>query len=408
MSASAELLAEPLRLRCGAELSNRLAKSAMSEQLADRRNAPTPELFELYRTWAGGGAGLLVTGNVAVDPAALSELRNVAVTSADPAVFRPWARSVEGTGTRLWVQLNHAGRQSPRFLSPEPVAPSAVPFASRGIRTAFATPRALTGEEIEGIIERFVVAARTFVDAGFAGVQLHGAHGYLISQFLSPLTNRRTDRWGGDATRRRRFLLELVRRVRAAIGGGVPLAVKLNSADFQRGGFGEEESLEVVRELGESGIDLLEVSGGTYEQAAMVGSGRASTLAREAYFLDYAAKARRVTDVALMVTGGFTTPAGMAEALCSGALDVIGLARPLTVDPDLPRHLLAGRDTHAQRRCPKTGMRVPDSLLEIQWHTRQMHRIASGKPVDPRLGAWPTLARAMLADPLNAYRRVRG
>ncbi|MEV4145350.1 NADH:flavin oxidoreductase/NADH oxidase family protein [Amycolatopsis sp. NPDC049691] len=399
------LLAEPLKLRCGAVLPNRLAKSALSEQLGDRRNAPTRELHELYRTWARGGAGTLITGNVMVDPAALGEPRNVTAT-ADPAGFRAWARAVEGTDTRLWVQLNHPGRQSPRYLSREPVAPSAVPFGSRGIRTAFAAPRALTGDEIEAIIERFAAAARTFVDAGFHGVQIHGAHGYLVSQFLSPLTNLRTDAWGGDAVRRRRFLLEVVRRVRAAVGDDVPVAVKLNSADFQRGGFTEEESLEVVRELGDTGVDLLEVSGGTYEKAAMMGSGRASTQAREAYFLDYAAKARSVSDVALMVTGGFATAEGMAEALRSGALDVVGLGRPLIVDPGLPARLLDGEDARAERLCPKTGVRLADSLLEIQWHTRQLHRIAAGKPVDRR-GALPTLVQAGLSDGLNAFRRVR-
>ncbi|MET8853560.1 NADH:flavin oxidoreductase/NADH oxidase family protein [Amycolatopsis sp. NPDC004625] len=400
------LLAEPLKLRCGTVLPNRLAKSALSEQLGDRRNAPTRDLHELYRTWARGGAGVLVTGNVMVDPAALGEPRNVAA-AADPAGFRAWARAVEGTDAQLWVQLNHPGRQSPRYLSREPVAPSAVPFGNRGIRTAFAPPRALTGDEIEAIIERFAVAARTFVDAGFHGVQIHGAHGYLVSQFLSPLTNRRTDAWGGDAARRRRFLLEVVRRVRAAVGDDVPVAVKLNSADFQRGGFTEDESLEVVRELGEAGLDLLEVSGGTYEKAAMMGSGRASTQAREAYFLDYAAKARSVSDVALMVTGGFATLGGMEEALRSGALDVIGLGRPLVVDPALPSRLLGGEDVRAERLCPKTGIRLADSLLEIQWHTRQMHRIATGKPADRR-GALPTLVQAGLTDGLNAFRRARG
>ncbi|MBE1576094.1 NADH:flavin oxidoreductase/NADH oxidase family protein [Amycolatopsis roodepoortensis] len=409
MSEPRELLAEPLKLRCGAILPNRLAKAALSEQLGDRRNRPTAELTELYRTWSRGGAGTLITGNVMVDPTALGEPRNVAVPrEPDATAFEPWARSADGTESRVWVQLNHPGRQSPRFLSRQPVAPSAVPFGDRGIRSVFATPRALTVGEIEAIIDRFGVAARTVLDAGFAGIQIHGAHGYLVSQFLSPLTNRRTDGWGGDALRRRRFLLEVVARVRAEVGDSVPIAVKLNSADFQRGGFSEEESLEVVRELGEAGIDLLEVSGGTYEKAAMMGSAKASTLSREAYFLDYAAKARQVSDVALMVTGGFTSAQGMAEALRSGALDVIGLGRPLIVDPALPGRLLDGEDVRARRTAPKTGLRLADSLLEIQWHTQQMHRVAAGKPVDPRLGAVRTLVRAGVADPLNAFRRVRG
>ncbi|MFF0149107.1 oxidoreductase [Amycolatopsis sulphurea] len=198
-------------------------------------------------------------------------------------------------------------------------------------------------------------------------MQLHGAHGYLISQFLSPLVNRRGDEWGRD---RSRFLLEVVRAVRAAVGDRVPVSVKLNSADFQRGGFSEDESLRVVRALDEAGIDLLEISGGTYEKAVMMGVARESTARREAYFLDYAAKARQISDVALMVTGGFTTAAGMAEALDSGAVDVIGLGRPYTVDPRLPARLLSGVDVRAERRCPRPGIR--------------------------------------LADPLNAFRRVRG
>lgn len=411
-TAAVELLAEPLRLRCGAVLAHRLAKSALSEQLGDRRNRPGRELVELYRTWSRGGAGVLVTGNVMVDPAALGEPRNVAVPAhGDPEIFREWARASAGTDGQLWAQLNHPGPQSPRFLSRQPVAPSAVPFGDRGVRSVFATPRALAPEEIDAIIERFAVSARTMIEAGFRGVQLHGAHGYLISQFLSPLTNLRTDAWGGDPVRRRRFLLELVHRVRAEIGDSVPLSVKLNSADFQRGGFTEAESLEVVRALGEGGLDLLEISGGTYERAAMMGltgASRASTRDREAYFLDYAAKARQVSDVALMVTGGFRTVEGMADALRGGALDVIGLGRPVTVTPDLPARLLAGEDVEAERVCPKTGIRLADSWLEIQWHTQQMHRVASGKPVDRRRGALRSLVVAGVSDPLNAFRRVRG
>lgn len=406
---SHEPLSEPLTLRCGATIPHRIAKSAMSEQLGDRRNGPTRELAALYRTWATGGAGVLVTGNVMVDPKALGEPRNVALPSEPSAAdYRGWAESVRGTDAQLWVQLNHPGRQSPRFLSRRPVAPSAVPFANRGVRSAFATPRALTGDEVEAIIERFVLAAKTFVDAGFAGIQLHGAHGYLISQFLSPLTNLRTDEWGGDAVKRRRFLLELVRRTRAAIGDRVPLSVKLNSADFQRGGFGEDESLEVVQELDAAGLDLLEISGGTYEKAVMMGVSKQSTVRREAYFLDYAAKARKVSEFALMVTGGFTTAEGMTEALKSGALDVVGLGRPMTVAPDLAGRLLAGDEVCAERLCPRTGIRLADSLLEIQWHTQQLHRVAAGKPVDRRRGALRSLVHAGLNDPLNAFRRVRG
>ena len=244
-----ELLAEPLELRCGAKLPHRIAKSALSEQLGDRRNRPSAELVELYRTWARGGAGLLCTGNVQVDPAALGEPRNVALPEKpDAAEYRTWADAVTGTDAQLWVQLNHPGRQSPRFLSRQPVAPSAVPFETRGIRSAFAPPRALTGEEIEAIIARFAQTARIVVEAGFDGVQLHGAHGYLISQFLSPLPTSATTSGAATPSDGGASCWRSCARF-APRSADRSLAVKLNSSDFQRGGFTEEESLEVIAQL---------------------------------------------------------------------------------------------------------------------------------------------------------------
>ncbi|QRP47198.1 hypothetical protein [Amycolatopsis sp. FDAARGOS 1241] len=250
MTAARDLPAEPFELRCVAVLAHRPAKPALSGQLGDRRNVPTRELAELYRTWARGGAGLLVTGNEMVDPAALGEPRNVALPAVpDPTARRPWARSVDGRRAAVGPAQPPRPAESAVPLTPTR-APSAVAFGNRAVRTAFAPPRAPTGDEIEAIVDRFALAARTFVEAGFAGVQLHGAHGYLISQFLSPLTNRRAGEWDRD---RSRFLLELVRRVRAALGDSVPVSVKLNSADFQRSGFAEDESLRVVHALSDSG-----------------------------------------------------------------------------------------------------------------------------------------------------------
>ncbi|RJQ71911.1 NADH:flavin oxidoreductase/NADH oxidase family protein [Pseudonocardiaceae bacterium YIM PH 21723] len=402
-----EVLAEPVKLRCGVVLPNRLGKAALSEQLASREGLPTVELLRLYRAWADGGAGLLITGNIMVDPTALGEPRNVAIPAApDPEPFRAWARTVGVAGTPLWVQLNHPGRQTPRFLSKQPVAPSAVPL-DVGVGGFFSPPRELTGAQIEALVERYAISARVLVEAGFTGVQLHGAHGYLISQFLSPLTNRRTDAWGGDAARRRRFLLEIVRAVRAEIGDAVPLSVKLNSADFQRGGFTEEESLDVVRELDNAGIDLVEVSGGTYEQAAMMGLAKNSTVRREAYFLEYARKVRRISEVTLMVTGGFRTAEGMAEAVTSGALDVVGFGRPMTLRPDLPARLLAGEAVEAQRPAPSTGWQPADSWLQLQWYCQQMHLLAAGKRPQPSRSAARALIVGGIKDPLNAFRRVR-
>ena len=279
-------LHDPLPLPSGLVLPNRLMKAAMSEALADSGNSPSDRLERLYRRWSRGVYGLLVTGNVMVDRTQLGEPDNVVIEDdRDLDALTRWAKSSHDAGVPIWVQLNHPGRQSnPLALGHTPVAPSAVPMSLPGSPT----PRELTSAEIEDIIERFVTAAAVCETAGFDGVQVHGAHGYLVTQFLSPLTNLRDDEWGGDPQRRMRFLLEIVRRIRARVSPGFAVSVKLNSADFQRGGFSEDESRDVVAALADEGLDMIEISGGNYESPAMSGSAAASTRAREAYFLDYA------------------------------------------------------------------------------------------------------------------------
>ena len=262
-------LTQPFTLRNGTVLPNRIAKAALSECLSSPGFAPGDEIKTLYRRWAGNGQGLTITGNVMVDERYIGEPGNVVVEDErhfDDLV--EWASIVKSGGAVGLVQINHPGRQTPRTLVSKPVAPSAVAVA--GMAGSFATPRALTHDEIEDIIRRFATTARIVSQAGFDGVQIHGAHGYLVSQFLSPLANHRTDAWGGTPEKRRRFVLELVRAIRAEIGDKV-LAIKLNSADFQRGGFSEDESLEVVDARVEARIDMKEVSGGTNSSAAMRG-----------------------------------------------------------------------------------------------------------------------------------------
>ncbi|MCW2927296.1 MAG: oxidoreductase [Thermoleophilia bacterium] len=404
-------LGDPLELPCGVVLRNRIAKAALSEQLGDRRNDPTPRLATLYGRWAAGGAGLLITGNVMVDRRAIGEPANVVLEDARalPAL-RAWAASVEGTDAAIWMQLNHPGRQSPRHLSRQPVAPSAVAMGS-GRRGAFARPRALEHDEIVELVERFATAAELARDAGFGGVQLHAAHGYLFSQFLSPRANVREDEWGGDPARRMRFLLEVVRATRARVGDAFAIGVKLNSADFQKGGFGESDSIDVAVALEAAGIDLLEISGGTYERTAMMGTAtprRASTVAREAYFLDYAAKLRSHTTLPLMVTGGFRSAAAMGDAVAGGAADVIGLGRPLSIEPDLPRELLAGTAERAQVTPQRLGIRSIDGMAEIVWHTQQLHRMAAGRPPAPRRSVTRAVAQALVTNGSDTLRRTRG
>jgi 2,4-dienoyl-CoA reductase-like NADH-dependent reductase (Old Yellow Enzyme family) len=374
------MIESPIELPCGAVLPNRLAKAALSEQLGDPRHAPSEHLIRLYQRWSKSGAGLLITGNVMVDRNAIGEPANVVVEGRrDLDRLRRWARVAKAGGATVIAQVNHPGRQVPVSLSRRPVGPSAVPM--KGMMGAFATPRELGVEEIHEIQDRFARTARVLIAAGFDGVQLHGAHGYLISQFLSPLANQRTDEYGGDPVNRRRFLLELVEKTRDAIGADRILSVKLNSADFQRGGFDEDESIEVARALAAAGIDLLEISGGTYEQAAMMGVVRKeSSRQREAYFLDFAEKLRAQVDVPLMVTGGFRTRAGMDAALASGAVDVVGLGRPMAVQPEAPAHLLSGRvsslDAITEKRL---GHQKLDGMAETVWYTTQLWRMGRGK-----------------------------
>ncbi len=396
---STAVLAAPLTLRSGAVLPNRIIKAAMSETLADLATGePTEALIRLYERWGRSGAGALITGNVMIDSDATGEPGQVIVEDdRHLATLRRWATAAQAHGAQLWMQLNHAGRQSPKRLSRDPVAPSAV--AMRGFFGLFRTPRALAAHEIEAIVQRFAATARVARAAGFAGVQIHAAHGYLIGQFLSPLTNLRDDAWGGDAARRRRFLIEIVRAVRAATAPDFTVTVKLNSADFQRGGFEVGEATEVVKALEAEGVDLIEISGGTYERPAMAGSERrkqkASTVAREAYFLEYAEQIRAATRVPLLLTGGFRTSAAMAEALQSGAIDAIGLARPMTYEPELPARLLDGTATGATAVKFGTGVRRLDDLANMAWYQDQMVRMADGLEPDLKLSGWRALWRGL-------------
>lgn len=394
------LLQQSLSLPCGSLLKNRLAKSAMSEALGTTDNHPTEALVSLYGRWAAGGIGLLITGNVMVDRRALGEPNNVVIEDdSDLPLLRRWAEAGQADGTQIWVQLNHPGRQSPKGLNAENVSPSAVPF-NQALQAFFAPPRALSEAEIPALIQRFARAAGVVKRAGFSGVQIHGAHGYLVSQFLSPLTNQRTDQWGGSAENRRRFVLELYHAIRAEVGADFPIGIKLNSADFQRGGFTEEESLAVIQALQAAGIDMIELSGGTYEAPAMSDSERHkdSTLAREAYFLEFAEKVRATVQVPLMVTGGFRSLHGMAAALESGALDLVGLARGLAIEPDLPRRLLAGHDPLHQVRPIRTGIKAIDrmALMEVVWYSRQLRRLAKGRAAKPNeSGLWSFCANLL-------------
>ena len=408
------LLSEPLRLPCGQVLANRLAKAAMTEGLADPLNRATERHVRLYKRWAAGGLGLVLTGNIQIDRRHLERPGNVAIDGAQSAeqleALRTWTTAARSGGAQMWAQISHAGRQTPKAVNPNPGAPSAIKLALPGGQ--FGDPRALTADEIKDVIARFAHAAAVCREVGFTGVQIHAAHGYLISEFLNPRANQRTDEWGGSLESRARLLLETIKAVRTKIGNDFALSVKLNSADFQKGGFTSEECLTVVEWLNGAGVDLLEISGGSYEQPKMAGTSglepvfeekvRESTRAREAYFIDYAAAIAKVARMPLMVTGGFRTRAGMEEAIAAGACHAIGLGRPLCGDPLAAKRLLNG-ETQALPKYESTlrlgpgwlGPNSPLTLFKVingwgaqGWYCLQLIRMGDGRDPDLRMGVF--------------------
>lgn len=412
---STPTLQSSLTFPSGARVKNRLMKSAMSEGLATWDNRMTDALIRLYARWADGGVGLLMTGNVMIDRRALGEPGNLVIEDErDLEMLQEWATAGSRNNTSFWMQINHPGKQAIRSLNTVAYAPSAIPFA-KDMRAFFAPPKELSDVEIEDLIERFGRTAGIAKKVGFAGVQIHGAHGYLVSQFLSPKHNQRNDAWGGTAEKRRRFVLEVYRAMRREVGEEFPVGIKLNSADFQRGGFSENESLELIEALSDAGIDLIEISGGTYEAPIMMTADhnrqKASTRAREAYFLDFAERARNATQTPLVVTGGFRTAQGMQDALTSGAIDVVGLGRLLAVEPDAPLRILQNQNPIHHVKPIRTGIKMVDqrALMEIMWYGRQMRRMGNGEEPKPNESALKSFAFTLMEEGwgIFASRRAR-
>ena len=376
-------ISSPIRLPCGVRLPNRLCKSALTEGLSDEHNRTTARHHQIYERWSRGGCGLLFTGNVQVDRRYLERAGNIALDGNGGLDQLTRLAEVGATaGNGLWMQIGHAGRQVFNWLNPEPAGPSAIAL---NLGDAFGTPRALSEEEILNVIQRFTQAALTAKETGFGGVQAHSAHGYLLSSFLSPRANQRSDRWGGALKNRARLLLESVRAMRRTVGPNYPLSIKLNSSDFQQDGFSDEECLEVVDWLNQEGLDLLELSGGNYESPALMG--RESTAAREAYFLEYAEKVKAVAKMPVMVTGGFRSVKAMNKALQSGSCDLIGLGRPLVTQPEIANLLLADPNTVAE----DWENHLRPRSAAIHWYYMQIFRLADG--LDPDVSLNPEEAQ---------------
>lgn len=366
------MLDEPLELRCGLTLKNRLVKAAMSDALGDGTGGVTDAQCALYRRWADGGTALSIIGEVQTDRSYPESPANLVVDHrVDAAGLARLAAAGEHDGAHLWPQLGHAGALAHESISHR-AGPSALDLPEL-------TCRALTVEEIEALPASFGAAARRCRDAGFSGVEVHAGHGFLLSQFLSPLFNHRTDRYGGSIEARAAIIIEIVDAIRAACGPAFAIGIKLNTTDQLDGGLVEDDALVVVDMLDATSIDLIDLSGGTYFPGAASSSDRTTS---GPYFADVGRRARARSSVAVMVTGGVKTRAEAAELLATGAADVVGLARTMVLDPDLPNQWL-GTAPH-DPAFPSFASTVPGGITA--WYTQQIARLGGvdvASDVDP-------------------------
>jgi len=382
----------PLTLPNGQIIPNRICKAAMEENMAETGQIPGKALFNLYQAWADGGAGVILTGNVMVDPMAMTGPGGIVLqngTLADPDVFsrfKQWAQAGKSGGAKLYMQISHPGRQVYASQGTEPVSASATRVDLPGpAAKMFIQSRALTGDEIRGQIKRFADTAVAAERAGFDGVQVHAAHGYLCAQFLSPLTNLREDEWGGLLENRARFLLEIIREIRRRVEPGFGVGVKLNSADFQKGGFDISDARQVTDWLSGEAVDFVEISGGSYESAAMMGmagDGRAqSTIDREMYFIDFAKEIGKAAKMPLMVTGGVTQKKTVENALKEEGVDIIGLGRAFGFNPSLPNDWKNSKNPIISINTANWKNKAMVGLANMALTKEQLYRLGEGKSI---------------------------
>lgn len=326
------------------ELPNRLVRSATAERMADDEGRPKPDFYELYRDLTEGGVGLIITGHMFIHPSGHAHQGMTGIYQDDlvPGLAR-LADIIHEAGGQVVVQINHGGMQCEKTTVADMIAPSAI-----DLERLEAPSREITVDEIQQMIGTYGDAARRAKEAGFDGVQIHAAHGYLISEFLSPLINRRDDDWGGDPERRLRFLREVSQNVRAKIGPEYPMLIKLGMMDGVDGGLSPDEGAGVVAELERMGFDAIEISGGVGRGSFNTRKGIRSQ-DREAFFLPLAEKAREVTKLPILLVGGFRSVVVMERVLESGNADFISICRPLISEPDLPNRFRDG--IQSKSRC---------------------------------------------------------
>ena len=421
------LINESFTLPCGQVIKNRICKAAMTERIAKGNNLAHQGHANLYDRWADGNIGISLTGNVQVDRRNLEGPANVAIDKNNYIeqfdALKAWSKAGTKNNTQLWMQISHAGRQTPGEINSSPMAPSDIGLKIPGKN--FGTPTPMTEEDILDVIDRFVFTAKIARDTGFTGVQFHSAHGYLLSEFLSPDINNRTDAWGGSIENRTRIHLEIIKRCRQEVGEDFPISVKLNSADFQKGGFSPDESIKVAQMLENAGVDIIEISGGTYEQPKLIGveasinakrseKRKESTIAREAYFLEYAQDIRKAVSIPLMVTGGFRTREGINDALQSNVCQIVGIGRPLCADPYCIKKMISGEletlpsfektlslgPSILSPSSPFTLIKVINAFASMAWFYQQIKNMAKGLMPNQEQKLFNAFTADMKADKL--------
>ena len=420
------ILKDKLTLPCGAQIKNRICKAAMTERIAFSDNYTNQRHLNLYKKWAEGDIGILLTGNVQVDKKHLEGPANVCIEEEtyieQLPLLRKWAEEGTKDNTHLWMQISHAGRQTPGEINSSPKAPSSVQLKIPGRN--YGIPSALTTEEIQEIIKKFTFVAKIARETGFTGIQIHSAHGYLLSEFLSPDINLREDEWGGTVENRSRIHVEIIKNIRREIGEDFPISVKMNSADFQKGGFTPDDSIQVAKIIEAAGVDNIEISGGTYEQPRLLGLDnvsinpdrseirKESTIAREAYFLEYAEKIKKNIQIPLMVTGGFRTKQGMESAVKSGACEIVGVGRPLCANPYAIKEMFDGKIEQLPIYektlslgpwilSPSSPFRLIQALNAFgaqAWFYQQIKRMGNNKLPDLNLGLFSAFRKDASED----------
>lgn len=396
-------LLKPFLLPCGVTIKNRIVKAATTERLSDKTGLPNSLHLNLYGKWSDSGAGLIISGNILIDKRFKESSGNIVIESekAIPHLLK-WTTQATRGGNQFWAQINHSGRQTTIFSNFNPIAPSEVKLKKNGL---FSKPKAMTLEQVKDVEQQFINSAVICKQGGFTGVQIHAAHGYLISQFLSPVTNLRTDEYGGSVENRSRFLLNIVKGVRAQIGKDFPVSVKLNSADFQKGGFSENDAMYVVKKLEALGIDLLEISGGTYENIVFLDKSfeKESTKKREAYFMSFASEIRKQSNIPLLVTGGFRTLEFCESVLKNKELDLIGFARPFLLDERFPSIFINKENTKLEDVSLSFNPKSLSSFAEAGFYDYQIARIAQNKSINLNYSPYNALVRLIKNEMVKGW-----